>query len=435
MPPRESKFLNSIGEHHDSAQRMGPSPSQHDPFNVAIDLAYCRLDGIWPNLAAIIKSASLPPFVDVRSSSVEVTQVRLAEARYECKVMHRFDSTSNELPPSLVQRYTTKHSKPAALPDEPRPETPIIWHTDRKFSLQLSGDEDGPHALEDFLLQTSSDLQLEYARIQRRVHEDPGTAGDEGEENWKEIFDRWLPATYHVRTKGRILTRGGLASPQVDVVVLNPDYPAALRSKKLYFAEGVVAAFECKLTLRRRHFESIRKLAKFIGDTSEHPSSKTGVQHARSRPIFGVLAHSSEWDQQSGIGGLFDQFQRIQAVEQHPREAIDVLHIADNCTWTHELDIMSAGTADGPHNMQYRIANPSVLHTQYLRWQSGEDNMSQVAPLYLLIRKLWQLFAAVDPKVANLAGHLQASPLTGVEGNFGVARAWPLDVIQIPGTP
>lgn len=62
-------------------------------------------------------------------------------------------------------------------------------------------------------------MATEYARIQKRASEDPGTAGDQGEENWAELLRGWLPRTYEVVTKGRIISQDGHTSPQVDVLV------------------------------------------------------------------------------------------------------------------------------------------------------------------------------------------------------------------------
>lgn len=52
----------------------------------------------------------------------------------------------------------------------------------------------------------TQEMESEYYRIQKRTREDPGTAGDQGEENWAELLRHWLPQGYHVRTKGRILS-------------------------------------------------------------------------------------------------------------------------------------------------------------------------------------------------------------------------------------
>ncbi|MFI8802678.1 DUF6602 domain-containing protein [Micromonospora chalcea] len=73
------------------------------------------------------------------------------------------------------------------------------------------------------------------------------------------MLREWLPASYHVRTKGRILAHDGAASRQVDVVVLRPGYPSKLLDKKLYVASGVAAAFECKLTLTASHLTQAKK--------------------------------------------------------------------------------------------------------------------------------------------------------------------------------
>ena len=81
------------------------------------------------------------------------------------------------------------------------------------------------HDLHDFMSQLTSDIDAEYHRIQKTAKLDPGTAGDEGEENWAKILRDWLPATYHVVTKGQIINNTGELSPQVDVLVLYPTYP------------------------------------------------------------------------------------------------------------------------------------------------------------------------------------------------------------------
>ena len=46
--------------------------------------------------------------------------------------------------------------------------------------------EETTHDLHDFMQQLSDEMAAEYDRIQKRAAEDPGTAGDQGEENWAE---------------------------------------------------------------------------------------------------------------------------------------------------------------------------------------------------------------------------------------------------------
>ena len=107
------------------------------------------------------------------------------------------------------------------------------------------------HDLHDFMRQLQDRMAANYKQIQKRASEDPGTAGDQGEKNWANLLRGWLPRTYEVVTKGRILGQDGRASPQVDVLVLKSIYPKQLieEGEKMYLAAGVAAAFECKTTL------------------------------------------------------------------------------------------------------------------------------------------------------------------------------------------
>ena len=106
------------------------------------------------------------------------------------------------------------------------------------------------HDLHDFMRQISAEMSAEYNRIQKRATEDPGNAGDQGEQNWAELLRDWLPRNYEVVTRGRIISQEGATSPQIDVLVLDGTYPKKLLNNKLYLAVGVAAAFECKVTLK-----------------------------------------------------------------------------------------------------------------------------------------------------------------------------------------
>jgi hypothetical protein len=131
------------------------------------------------------------------------------------------------------------------------------------------------HDLHDLMRAVSDQIGAEYARIRKRAGEDPGTAGDQGEENWATLLRGWLPKTYTVVTKGRIVGHDGAAGPQVDVLVLKPSYPPALMSTKLYLAGGVAAVFECKVTLRAKHIREAGENARAL--RSAYPN-RTGAQ-------------------------------------------------------------------------------------------------------------------------------------------------------------
>ena len=78
------------------------------------------------------------------------------------------------------------------------------------------------HDYIEFMKSVKNTMASEYKRIYRRVSEDPGTAGDQAEENWAEFLRNWLPANYPTVTKGRILNSDGITSPQIDILVLHP---------------------------------------------------------------------------------------------------------------------------------------------------------------------------------------------------------------------
>lgn len=145
------------------------------------------------------------------------------------------------------------------------------------------------HDLFELMQQMTSQMSAEYTRIRSRVREDPGSAGDQGEENWAELLRRWLPSGYHVVTKGRVITTSGKTSGQLDVFVLSPQYPHGLLHNKLYLAAGVLAAFECKNTLRPRDVRStLLKVAKLNEMLREEGYSSD------RQMVTGLLAHSSE---------------------------------------------------------------------------------------------------------------------------------------------
>ncbi len=106
------------------------------------------------------------------------------------------------------------------------------------------------HDLHDFVRQSQQLIEEEYKRIQKHAKEDPGTAGDQGEENWRQILEQWLPPYFSVVTKGKILFASGYRSPQVDVLILRPSYPPILKNRKDFLAECVYR--------RNRHLKSVK---------------------------------------------------------------------------------------------------------------------------------------------------------------------------------
>jgi hypothetical protein len=175
-------------------------------------------------------------------------------------------------------------------------------------------------------------LSRAYLRIRARSKDDPGTAGDQAEEDWADILRDWLPATYRIVTKGRILFDDGSSSPQVDLLVLTPSYPKGLANEKYVFAGGVVAAFECKLTLRlgdiRQAFDTAR-----VTKRKAPPRSGTPYDELNRPPIFGLLAHSQSLGKGDRSLRLYEAVETYSAkCPDHPRELLDLICVADTAT-------------------------------------------------------------------------------------------------------
>ena len=192
------------------------------------------------------------------------------------------------------------------------------------------------HDLHDFMRQLSIEMSAEYERIQKRATEDPGTAGDQGEENWAELLRGWLPRTYEVVTKGRIISQDGVTSPQIDVLVLKGSYPQKLLNKKLYLAAGVAAAFECKTTLKASHItEAIENCVKI---KNLYPVRKgTPYKELHTPIVYGLLAHSHSWKSEKStpeqnIESKLTEVDEIHVL--HPRQHLDILCVADLAAWS-----------------------------------------------------------------------------------------------------
>lgn len=184
----------------------------------------------------------------------------------------------------------------------------------------------------DFINDTSSEIDNEYKRIQKRATEDPGTAGDQGEENWATLLRNWLPSTFHIITKGRILSHDGITSPQVDIVILKPEYPTKLLDKKLFLAGGVLAAFECKLTLKKEH---LKKLFMNSIEVKNRAIKRDGTPYNElQRPIlFGLLAHSHNLKKEPGKNFENEILKQDEELILNPYNMPDIMCIANLGSW------------------------------------------------------------------------------------------------------
>jgi hypothetical protein len=281
-------------------------------------------------------------------------------------------------------------------------------------------------------------MAAEYDRIYRRSREDPGTAGDEGEANWAQLLSEWLPADLHIATKGRILSSDGIASPQVDVVVLAGDYPLKLREKKVYLAGGVVAAFECKNTLRKRHIEKFFQNAAAISTLTE-PTAITLYDETFSQIIYGLLAHSHEWSDEKTAGNAIDaEVQRLTQAAHRPRELPAVITASNLFTWDNRLKFVLNGPVRGNRGGPEAMSKGRmILETTFERWANldyfieggGRELLNSIRtppnPVGTLIIYLLRRLALNDPRKGIMERYFRlttGTPLLMAAAN----RTWKL---------
>ena len=282
--------------------------------------------------------------------------------------------------------------------------------------------EEKTHDLHDFMQQLSDEMAAEYNRIQKRATEDPGTAGDQGEENWAELLRGWLPRTYEVVTEGRIISQDGHTSPQVDVLVLKSVYPERLLNKKLYLAAGVAAAFECKTTLKAEHIEKAVKNCVKI--KSLYPvRAGTPYKELHAPIVYGLLAHSHSW---KGSDSTPEDNIRQKLLESdisyvsHPRECLDLLCVADLATWT--LFKAALRLFIPPHDR-----SDGSPETSYIKRTPSRDNQTKgAASIGNLIASLSRRIAWEDPVLRDFVNYYWYAGIVG--GGRSTSRPWPTSV-------
>ena len=320
------------------------------------------------------------------------------------------------------------------------PQTGVASAFVSKFSGQPDSD------ISHFMQQATSEMDAHYKRIQTSVREDPGTAGDDGEGNWKQLLSAWLPAEYPVETKGRIVFPDGFSSRQVDVVILNPCYPEKLREGKRYLAGGVLAAFECKLTLTAKHIAEAR--AKCSEIKQHCLMSGSPYRELHSRISYGLLAHSHSWTSKGSTpaANVFQGLDTALADIQHPREMLDWVCVADLGTWISEKSIW---LHERKPQTRYHILDGKggreVAEAEFFGGKPkppdppGMENMfspkvsasyfglSGVSPIGCFIVSLLYKRAWGNPQLRNIVLDMLQSGL--IQVGRGKPRCWPLELL------
>jgi hypothetical protein len=286
------------------------------------------------------------------------------------------------------------------------------------------------HDIHDYMASAQRQIEEEYSRIQKRAREDPGTAGDQGEENWATLLRGWLPSYFHIVTKGRILTDSGYASPQVDVLVLFPSYPKILLDKKLYLAGGVAAAFECKITLKAEHVTAAVETAALL-KRSLPKRDGTPYKELNSPILYGLLSHSHAWKGEKSTpldnaeGTLWAADKQF---VKHPIECIDVVCVSDLATWTaHKVTYMSPKLPLYSDAMAALYGKDGSASSTYMRHAIGAARQGEFfSPLGVLLSYLYSKLAWTFPDMRNLEEYFRRVDLQGA--GQGAVRRWEVSI-------
>ncbi len=291
--------------------------------------------------------------------------------------------------------------------------------------------QDKTHDLHDFMRQLSDEMAAEYDRIQKRATEDPSTAGDQGEENWAELLRGWLPSTYKVVKKGRIISQDGHTSPQVDVLVLKDVYPEKLLNKKLYLAAGVTAAFECKTTLKASHIEEAVETCTKIKNL--YPVREgTPYKELHAPIVYGLLAHSHSWKganatPENNIEQKLRESDKLHV--SHPRLGLDLLCVSDLTTWTLFKVVQGIKVAPALSNdarmllMQAEARKLNLSLTSHFKhFPFSNEQVEHFTPIGSLISNLSKLLAWEDTALRSLADYYLDLKMPG--GGDGYMRWW-----------
>ena len=289
------------------------------------------------------------------------------------------------------------------------------------------------HDLHTFMAQATGEMASEYERIYARSTEDPGTAGDEGESNWAAFLKDWLPAGYHVRTKGRLLAADGRMSKQIDVIVLKPSYPPKLLEKKVWLADGVAAVFECKNTLTAAHVvDSVRRCAEF--KNLFQPRAGTPRKELISPLVYGLLAHSHSWKGPASepAGNVSSALERGGSELEAPRLGIDAVCVSDLATWTstHMASYDSHWNLPRQKELEAVFGAPMGPATGLMCSEiAGAHQAVSFRPVGALIAYLTSAFAWDDAMLRPIADYYRQANLLG--SGAGTMRFWPLSVYSL----
>jgi hypothetical protein len=287
------------------------------------------------------------------------------------------------------------------------------------------------HDIHGFLISSQRELQEEYKRIYKRATEDPGTAGDQGEENWATLLRNWLPSYFRIVTKGRILTETGYASSQIDLLVLHPSYPKVLLDKKLYLAAGVAAAFECKTTLKASH---VKDAVETAANIRKHMHKRIGTPYKElnSQIVYGLLSHSHSWKGKASkpLENIDNALWKADGEQvEHPIQCLDFLCVSDLASWlTMKTTFISPAWSHYNDSLKKVYGKDGSGSSSYVCAALGMERQSDYfAPIGVLLSGLFSKLAWTFKDMRALDTYFRKVDMMG-SGQSKKMRLWPISI-------
>lgn len=178
---------------------------------------------------------------------------------------------------------------------------------------------------------------------------DSGTSGDIVEIEISKLLKKIFPE-YKIITKGVIRDNKGNLSPQIDVLILDRDYPLEVLSGNSVSAESVLFAIECKLTLRKNELIKSIETAKFL--KTINGGCKNHLLYNQIK--YGVFALSNEVSARGKKTeeAVLDVIQKNTSLDK-PLEVIDFVCVPNDYSIYLDIFIDEDPHLENPEHLYY----------------------------------------------------------------------------------
>jgi hypothetical protein len=206
--------------------------------------------------------------------------------------------------------------------------------------------------------------------------------------------------------------------------------PHALLEKRVWLAEGVAAAFECKTTLTACHVAlSIKRCAAFKGLYKVRTGSP--FRELRSPLVYGILSHSHSWKKPNSkpLENINDALHDGSAGVSHPRLELDSICVADLAAWTSMYTSF--------YSVSWAPQSEATLRAAFGQdWgpttaflcasHETENQKSTFRRIAAMLAHLLQRLAWSDPSIRDFADYYRLANMWGSAA--GRSRPWPASV-------